>query len=191
MEHQAIILVQPSSAFSLAGTATSLASISDSAYGVSNAAVIGTTAAAVSLTVLLLLAGVFLLRRRSVTERGKRQPNIALKTCNTFIISMVVAVITALATCLLASKRSWQDSLVQRWDSSSSVLRVIQVLAFVLRLPTTYLGWTLMADLGWLLLKAGGSPRQMIGALNIALTGGGYSLVGSPRLDGPRRLTEA
>ena len=100
---------------------------------------------------------------------------MAVKISNVFLIPSVVAILTLIATCLLAAERGWQEDLIKRWNSPNSVLRVIQVLSFILRLCSTFLGWACVADIGWLMMTAGMDPGQIVRALDMAVTGGSYS----------------
>ena len=141
----------------------------------SNSAVLGVVAAVVLAAIAALLLGFWLLRRRHPPETAASQQHVAARISNIFMIPSVVAVLTTIGTCLLAAERGWQEDLIRRFDSPNSVLRVIQVLSFVLRLCSTFLGWACVADIGWLLMTAGMESGQIVRVLDMAVTGGSYS----------------
>jgi hypothetical protein len=58
-----------------------------------------------------------------------------------------------------------QDDIIRRWESANAVLRLVQVLSFIIRLCATVLSCCIVADLGWLLMAAGTGTWEMVSLL--------------------------
>jgi hypothetical protein len=145
--------------------------------GPSNRAIIGITAGAAIAAIAALLLGGFLLRRRGPSKARDDQSAFSRKTGFSIVLllPLIVAVLVGIATCLLAAHQSWQEDMIRRWDSPNSVLRVIQVLSFIIRLCATVLAWCCVADIGWLMMSRGLCPAQMVRVFDMAAAGGSYA----------------
>jgi len=151
-----------------------------SGKGISNEALIGVVAATIIGTLASLALGWILLRRRAASSTNdSNRPAESWGAIGIVpSIPSAVAVILGVASCLLAARRDWQEEIIRRWSSPNTILRVVQVLSFFLRLCSSVLAWCCVADVGWLLMVKGMGSLQMMVVLDMAYQGGTYAYVG-------------
>lgn len=194
----AIVLLQPSSTMKSSLTSTTAATGGSSATiasqtatqaspsatavsiyqssGPSNAVIIAISAVlGVAILVLLFLAQKFFKSRGAQRKsKGKTAYPIFSTVSSIFVLPFVVAVLTGITSCILADRRSWQEDIIRRWNSPDSVLRVVQVLSFIMRLCATIFGWSFVTDIGWLIMRHGEQPSQIMRTLDMTAIGGSY-----------------
>lgn len=144
--------------------------------GPSNAVIIALSAIlGLIILILLFLVQKFLRHKSAQKKKGTKAAYPVHSTVGgLFLLPFVVAILTGVTTCILAARRSWQEDIIRRWDSPDSVLRVVQVLSFIIRLCATVFGWSCVTDVGWLIMKYGEQSSSMIRILDMTVTGGTY-----------------